>query len=106
MDQGFRLFPEQASTLAGRVDAIYAFLWAVSVFFTLLIFVLVIGFALKYRRRSEADPNPPEQPTDSRLELLWTVVPLAIVLVMFFWGTKVYIAQTSIPDDATEVHVL
>jgi cytochrome c oxidase subunit 2 len=106
MDKGFRLFPEQASTHAPRVDALYAFWWAVSVFFTLLIFVLVIGFALKYRRRSDADPNPPEQPTDQRLELLWTIVPLAIVLVMFVWGTKVYIAQTSIPDDATEVHVL
>ena len=36
------LFPEQASTIAGQVDALYFFLIAITVFFSLLIAGLVI----------------------------------------------------------------
>jgi len=41
-----QLVPEQASTVAGQVDALYYFLIGVSVFFSLLIAGLVIYFAV------------------------------------------------------------
>jgi hypothetical protein len=37
MWSGTPLFPEQASTMAGRVDALFFFLLAVSTFFSVLI---------------------------------------------------------------------
>ena len=46
-----QLFPEQASTIAPKVDAVFFFLVAVSGFFTVLIAVLVLYFGIKYRRR-------------------------------------------------------
>ena len=46
------LFPEQASTMAARVDNLYFFLLAVSVFFSLLIAGLIVFYAVRYRRRS------------------------------------------------------
>ena len=49
---GTPLFPEQASTMAGRVDALYFFLLAVSTFFSLLIAGLIVYYAVKYRRRA------------------------------------------------------
>jgi len=67
------LFPEQASTVAARVDALFMFLLAVSVFFATLIFSLVLYFAIKYRRRS-ATEQPRPILGDLRLELLWTVI--------------------------------
>ena len=45
------LFPEQASTLAPRVDALLFFLLGVSTFFTLLIAGCLVVFAIRYRRR-------------------------------------------------------
>ena len=51
MWSGTPLFPEQASTMAGRVDALYFFLLAVSVFFSLLIAGLIVFFAIRYRRK-------------------------------------------------------
>ena len=53
------LFPEQASAAAAGVDALYYFLTAVSVFFTLLIFVTCLVFAVKYRRREAGEIPPP-----------------------------------------------
>ncbi|MEA2658314.1 MAG: cytochrome c oxidase subunit, partial [Candidatus Binatota bacterium] len=55
MWENLPLFPQQASTLAPRVDALYLFLIVVSVFFAGLIFILIFYFAVKYRRRSDAD---------------------------------------------------
>ncbi|MFQ5990256.1 MAG: cytochrome c oxidase subunit II transmembrane domain-containing protein, partial [Candidatus Methylomirabilales bacterium] len=96
---GFPLFPDQASTVAGRVDTLYYFLLSVSVFFGTLIFFLVIYFALKYRRRS---PGERAQPVfeSLRLELVWTLIPLGIVLVAFTWGARLYVTLSRPPADA------
>ena len=49
---GSPLFPVNASTMASRVDALYFFLLAITVFFSLLIAGLIVFYAVKYRRRS------------------------------------------------------
>ena len=51
MGVNFRLAPEQASTIAPAVDMLYWFLVGMTVFFTGLIFILILYFAIKYRRR-------------------------------------------------------
>ena len=76
-------FPDQASTFAGHVDALYLFLIAVTAFFSLLIGVLVVVFAIKYRRKSP-DEVALEVHESGLLEIVWTVIPFAIVMVMFF----------------------
>ena len=45
-------FPEEASSYARHVDALYWFLVAVTAFFSLLIGGLVVYFAIRYRRRT------------------------------------------------------
>jgi cytochrome c oxidase subunit 2 len=104
MDKGFQLFPEQASTFAERVDALYWFLVGVSGFFSALIVVLIVFFAIKYRRRS--DRLPEQTKTVFGLELLWTVVPALFVMVMFVWGSAVYIDQTVPPRGALDIYVV
>src|SRR5258708_3410323 len=44
------LFPEQASTVAKHVDALYLFLVAITAFFSLLIAALILFFIIKYKR--------------------------------------------------------
>ncbi len=102
---GFPLFPEQASTMAGRVDALFYFLLAVSVFFASLICILIVTFAVKYRRRSE-DERPPLIEGDFRLEVFWTVVPLGLTMIMFFWGAKLFFTTNYPPRDSLEINVV
>ena len=59
MSAGLPLFPAQASSIAGEVDALYFFLVGVTLFFSLGIAVTLVFFAIRYRRRSEAE-RPPE----------------------------------------------
>ncbi len=98
-------FPEQASSFARHVDVLYWFLVAITAFFSILIGSLVVVFSVKYRRKS-----PGEIATEIHesmvLELVWTVIPLGLVLVMFFWGASVYFRITRPPADAIEIYVL
>ncbi len=98
-------FPEQASTVAQRVDALYFFLISVSGFFGILIAVLLVYFAFKYRRRSESD-RPAAIHGSMALELTWTLIPFGLSMVMFFWGASVYVSLARPPDNALQVFVV
>jgi cytochrome c oxidase subunit II len=99
------LFPEQASSNAAAVDALLFFLLGVSGFFALLISVLVIYFAVRYRRRPDAPPTPRIEGA-LRLELFWSVIPLLISLLIFVWGVNLYFQLARPPENALEVYVV
>lgn len=97
--------PESASTIAGDVDAVYFYISGVTVFFTLLISLVIIYFVIRYRRRNPFEiPRPIEGST--KLETLWSVIPLLISMTIFVWGAKVYFAQYRPPKNAMEVYVV
>ena len=97
-------FPDEASSFAGNVDALYGFLIAVTAFFSILIGTLVVVFAIRYRRRSP-DEVATEVHESAVLELVWTLIPLGLVLVMFVWGARVYFKITRPPANAIEIYV-
>lgn len=105
MSSTLPLFPEQASSLARDVDLLFGFMVVVCLFFALLVTVLVIAFAIKYRRRSD-DEVGANIHGSLALELFWTIIPFGIALVMFGWGAKVYLDIARPPDDAMEIFVV
>ena len=102
MQSGFPLFPESASTMAGQVDALYVFLVAMSAFFSLLIAASVVYCAIRYRRRSPDEVGGSFH-ASMLLEVTWTIIPLGIVLFLFFWGARVFFLQVQPPPDALEL---
>jgi len=98
-------FPQQASAQAAQVDAIYFFMVAVTAFFSLLIAVLVVVFAVKYRRKSDDEVGVAIHGSLA-LELLWTFIPLGIAMVMFAWGAKVFFDLYRPPAGAMEIFVV
>ena len=105
MFDGLPLFPDAASTTAGRVDALYLFLVALSVFFSVLIFTCVFVFAIRFRRRSESE-RPAAVMGSLALELTWSLVPLGIVAVIFVWSAHLFFEINRVPADAMEVYVV
>jgi cytochrome c oxidase subunit 2 len=106
---GLQLFPESASTIAGHVDALYAFLVITSAFFSLLIAFLIVFFAVKYRHRPGV--SKPPQPHDDHsiggmiLEVVWTAIPLGLSMIMFVWGVSIYFTESRPPANAMEIYV-
>ena len=104
MFDNFPLWPQRASTMAGNVDALYIFLLIVSGLMTLLIFVCVVFFAARFRHRPGVQAEQIEGSTP--LELTWSIIPMGVFLVIFFWGAVVYFQERTPPRDATEVYVV
>ncbi len=97
--------PEQASTFAGEVDALYLYLVAITIFFSLTITTLIIYFAIRYRRR---DPGELPRPRAGSLplEVMWSVIPLMIAMTIFVWGASVYFRLYRAPQEAMEIYVV
>jgi cytochrome c oxidase subunit 2 len=99
------LFPEQASTIAPDVDHLLYFLLAVSVFFTVLIFTSILYFAIRYRRRSEQE-LPRVFHTGLTLEIVWSVIPFGLTMIMFSWGASIFFRESRPPNDAIDIYVV
>jgi len=97
--------PPSASTLSGKVDALYFYLSGVTAFFVLLIFGVLIFFVIMYRRRSPYEiPRPIAG--SHKLEMLWSVIPFLIAMSMFAWGAQLYFQNRRPPTNAVEVYVV
>jgi len=103
MGHEFRLFPESASTVAGDVDALYLFLVSVSLVFGTGIFATILWFA--YRFRAKRNPRARVIHGSTLLEVVWTLIPLVIALVAFFWGANVFFRLARPPVEAMDVYV-
>src|SRR5512142_1184690 len=100
-----RLFPDQASTMSPNVDHLLYFLLAVSAFFTILIFVAIFYFAVRYRRRSENELPLVIHGVWS-LEIAWSVIPLGLTMVMCTWRASIYFKESRPPDNALPIYVV
>ena len=105
MFTNFPFFPQAASEQAAQVDALYFFLVAVTAFFTALIAILVVVFAVKFHRK-HGDEVGVAIHGSLGLELLWTFIPLGITMVMFVWGAQVFFHMTRPPNGAMEIYVV
>jgi cytochrome c oxidase subunit 2 len=99
------LFPQQASNFASHVDGLYFFILGVTGFFALLVVTLVTIFAIRYRRRDAAAVGHVVHGA-LVLEITWTVIPLVLAMVMFYWGAVVYFDMAKPPQNAMEVYTV
>ena len=104
MHDTFPLWPVRASTTAGSVDALYIFLVALGAFVSVSIFVMILIFATRFRRRKGINAEQIEGSTP--WELTWSVIPLCIFMVIFVWGAVIYFNERTPPRGATEIYVV
>jgi len=91
--------------MAGRVDAVFFAMLGVTVFFTALIYGLLLYFCIKYRSGSKADRSGAVS-TSHTIEALWIGIPLVISIVIFVWASRVFFEQYNPPADAAEIYVV
>ncbi|HUP50520.1 MAG TPA: cytochrome c oxidase subunit II [Thermoanaerobaculia bacterium] len=103
MRSDFPLFPDQASTVAPAVDTLYIALVVITGGVSLLIWLAVFYFAIKYRRRPENELAEEIEPP-AFLEMTWIVIPTIIFIGIFVWGAWVFFHIQRPPDDALDVY--
>jgi cytochrome c oxidase subunit 2 len=103
MFSGVPLFPPQASTIAPDVDNLYFFIVAVTAFFAVLVSVLVMYFAIKYR-----DDTGLKVGADIHgsvpMEIGWSLIPFIIAMMIFAWASVVYFRSIRPPDQTIEIY--
>lgn len=99
------IFPDQASTFAWQVDALYFYLIVVSVAFSIPIVAAIFFFGIKYREK-EKYATPDEMHGSIMLETVWSIIPFVVSMTIFLGGAVVFFNQFTPPDDAMEVYVV
>lgn len=101
----FPFYPEAASTIAPRVDAIYWTLVALSAVFSLGVAILIVFFAIRYREGM--DVNRTKLLTENMpLELSWVFIPLGLALGVFAWSAVVFADINRPPADTLNIYVI
>lgn len=86
------------------VDNSFIFIIAISVLLLVGVTVAMIYFVFRYSEKN--NPKPDQSITGSTtLEILWTVIPLILVLAMFFYGYEGFKEMRKIPPNAMVVKV-
>ncbi len=98
------LFPAEASTIAPYTDELYFFLVAISLIGLVLVAFLIFYFSIRYRR----DKNPVATQVEGStiLEATWTIIPLALFLVVFVWGGLLYFRIYNPPANSMNIYVV
>jgi cytochrome c oxidase subunit 2 len=91
----------QASNFVEGVDLAFAVITGISLVFLVGITFAMIYFVIKFnKKRNPVARNIKES---KRLEIIWTVVPTLLVLVMFYYGWVGYAPMRDFPDDAIQI---
>ena len=98
------LFPAEASTIAPYTDALYFFLVAISLVGLIFVTFLILYFSLRYRR--DKSPVATQIEGSTILEATWTIIPLALFLVVFVWGGLLYFRIYNPPANSMNIYVV
>jgi cytochrome c oxidase subunit 2 len=97
-------FLNPAATSAQRVDAVFLFVFVLSVVFLVFITGTIVYFLFRYSWKRH--PKAEAVEGNTALEITWTVVPLVLFLVMFYYGWTEFSYTRNPPRDAMAVEVL
>ena len=85
------------------VDQAFWYILGISLFLLFGITVVMVVFAVRYRR--SRNPVPSDIRDNFALELFWTLIPTLIALSMFYIGWKSYIGLRTVPEGAIQIEV-
>jgi cytochrome c oxidase subunit 2 len=100
-----QFLPEQASKTASQVDLLVLGLLGITGSVTLVVAAVILFFLIKYRRNSRVDRSVTKN-SNLTMEVMWSIIPLFIFIFLFGWGARLYLRESEVPVNATEIHVI
>jgi cytochrome c oxidase subunit 2 len=76
----------------------------ISIIFFVIVVSGIIYFSIKYKRQNKGELTSGIAHS-LKLELLWTIIPSIIVIIIFLWGFNTYVKMSVVPKDALEIKV-
>ncbi len=89
--------------LSNPADSIFFFILGISLTLLFLTTAIMIYFVIRYSRKR--NPVAEDVKDSVSIEVLWTVIPTILVIVIFFAGWKGFQYMRTVPPDAMPVKV-
>lgn len=94
---------EYASQYARNVDLVMLYIVGISFLLFAIVIVAMIYFVVRYNKKR--NPVATNIHGNTMLEIVWTAIPVVLVLTMFYFSYWVYDTSREIPEDAYEIGV-
>ncbi|MDX9883808.1 MAG: cytochrome c oxidase subunit II [Prolixibacteraceae bacterium] len=92
-----------ASNMVEGVDKAFLLILGVSFFFLIGLTIVMLVFIYKYNRKR--NPQATQIKGSNTLEIVWTVIPTILVLIMFYYGWAGWKPMTKAPEDSFHITV-
>lgn len=92
-----KLYEEYSNFVSG-VDLAFFVILGIAFFFLISITITIVVFVLKYRKSK--NPVPTQYKDNYTLEIVWTVIPFLLVMLMFYYGYMGYAPMRDAPEDS------
>ncbi|MGE0004287.1 MAG: cytochrome c oxidase subunit II [Parvibaculaceae bacterium] len=102
---GLSAWTDEVSTHAQSVDLLFAWFLLLVVLLSAPVFLLLIVFAVKYRRGRTADRAHAVN-RNVWLETSWALIPFVLMVAFYVWATKLYADLYRPPATALEINVV
>ncbi len=89
--------------MSNPADSVFFFILGISLTLLLLNTGVMIFFTIRYSRKR--NPQPEDVKESVSIEILWTVIPTILVLLIFFAGWKGFQYMRTVPPDAMPIKV-
>ena len=101
----FSIFEAQtASNMAPGVDKALLIIIGISLFFLITITGFMIYILIRYNQKRH--PKAVQIKENTPLEIAWTIIPLIVVMVMFYYGFVAFSPMTNAPKDSMVIGVV
>ena len=91
----------QASNFVEGVDRAFLVILGISFLFLIGLTIVMLVFIYKYNKKR--NPVATQYEGSIKLEILWTVIPFILILVMFYYGWAGWTPMTKAPKDSLEI---
>ena len=93
----------QASNFVTGVDSVFKFILGVAFFFLIGLTVTMLVFIYKYNKKR--NPVATQIEGNTTLEIIWTIIPFIITMLMFYYGWLGWRSMKNPPKDSMQVTV-
>jgi len=103
--KGTLYLPENISADLGQFDVLFYVIFWLSV--ALLIGLVLFGFffIISGKRENPKQLAKKQITHNIKLEVVWTIIPTLIVMIIFVWGFKEYLVMRTVKPNALEIYV-
>lgn len=94
-----------ASQQAIETESLFMYILWVCIISFVLLMALMIWFAFKYHRSRQSENYQTSASHHTPLELAWSIIPLLVMVPIFYYGFTGYVDKLAAPSDAEIINI-